>query len=274
VALGGRWAVLSLDLEEDHAGLTRDLEYQALEALPLLVQKLAEQNVPLTVFVAGNFLEKKGSVLRGISSVEFYSHGYCHPPLAEARQHDVRQRFLKKGLEVFEDFFQKPPLGYRAPYGIIDVSDLELLARSGVRFDSSFFPGPHVSGFHLGRGAKPLFYPELDLMEFPVAPHPLFRLPFGLSYAKLLGGRLFYGAGRLGPPPNPLIFDFHLHDLVPTAAAQSLSVPWKWIYASSRASYWELLDGFLNFARGRGYVFISMGELLKKSAAAWKASRS
>ena len=71
-----KWGCITLDLEEDNGGISKNITYDSLKIFPELLGRLKEMNVPLTIFVAGNFLENQGEYIRSFASEEFHSHGY------------------------------------------------------------------------------------------------------------------------------------------------------------------------------------------------------
>lgn len=254
-----RVVAMTLDLEEDHAGLTESLGYEALALLPEIIGWFEKNRIPLSIFVAGNLLEKKGQLLEDLRYPEFHSHGYWHPPQAEMWNLDVRQRNIRDGLRVFESFFNRKATGYRAARGILKEEDFPLLVNSGVKFDSSFFTGLHVSGCHLFRSARPRWYSALKLIEIPISAHPIFRLPISMSYLNLMGPYLFSFPHRFGIGMRPLIFDFHFHDLVETSTMKNLSGFWRWIYRRKRGPQ-ALMDWIL-MVKDRGAEFVTMNQL-------------
>ena len=250
---------ISLDLEEDHAGLTDSLRYEALAILPEMVGWFEKNKIPLTIFVAGNFLEKEGRHLETLRSPEFHSHGYWHPPHAKMWNTDVRHRNIRDGLKAFESFFKRKSSGYRAACGVLKEEDFPLLAESGVKFDSSFFTGVHVSGVHLFRSARPRWYASLQFIEIPISAHPFFRVPISMAYRKLMGASLFSFPQRLGLGMRPLIFNFHLHDLAETSTMRNLSGFWRWIYRGQKAP--QAMTDWILGVKDRGVEFVSMNQL-------------
>ncbi len=252
-------AAISLDLEEDHAGLTPELRYEAVARLPELVSWFAQQQIPLTIFVAGNFLEKQGRVLEGLTYPEFHSHGYWHPPHQTMWRDEIRHHNIRQGLAAFESFFKRKTQGYRAGCGILKESDFSILVESGVKFDSSFFTGINVSGFHLFRSDCPRWYKSLSFLEIPISRHVLAQVPVSMAYMKLMGSSLFSLPQRFDIGLRPLVFNFHLHDLVETSSVRSFSPFWRWIY--SRGDAQMLLQEWLFKLKESGLRFVSMNQL-------------
>src|SRR5262245_20170462 len=101
IALAERCAALSLDLEEDHAGLSPTLRYEAAERLPEIAHWLRDNKIPLSVFVSANFLERQGRVVENLPDLEYHSHGYWHPPHDQMWNKEVREKNIRDGLRIF-----------------------------------------------------------------------------------------------------------------------------------------------------------------------------
>jgi len=265
IVISDRLAAITLDLEEDHAGFYDILSYEATASLPEMVGWFEKNRIPLSIFVAGNFIERNSQILEGLSSPEFHSHGYWHPPLDRMWQTEVRQRNIRDGIAAFESFFKRKPAGYRAGCGAIKEEDFALLKESGVEFDSSFFTGIHVSGIHLFRSSRPRWYSPPGFVEIPISAHPLFRFPLSLSYMKLIGPALFSFPQQIGWGLHPLVFDFHLHDLVETSKTKALSPFWKWVYERGAAG--KVMLDWISMVRDQGVEFVSMNQLNARLAA-------
>jgi peptidoglycan/xylan/chitin deacetylase (PgdA/CDA1 family) len=257
-----KWGCLTLDLEEDNGGISKNVTYESLEIFPELVGRLAEAGAPLTIFVAGNFLENQGERLRPFLSQEFHSHGYWHPPLGEANNPGVRRENIRKGIAAFKTYCGRDSVGYRAPYGYLEASDFELLAEQGVRFDASFFPGVHVSGFHFFRSDRPFVDRKTGIVEIPMSAFPLLRFPYSFSYLNLVGRRFFQWPLRRGWARSPFVFDFHLHDLESSLGGENLSFVWKLIYRQKNFSdSWEKMRELIQSFQDAGGTFTTLGQL-------------
>jgi len=268
-----RIACVSLDLEEDHAGLSGEMGYEGLPVLPEIVERLNKLGVPLTVFVSGNFLENKGKSLDSLRSLEFHSHGYRHPDLNEARQPAVRRQNMEKGLNTFEAFFKRTPVGYRAPYGILETSDLNYLHERGIRFDSSVFPCFHVSGMRPWLTSQPKYYPDIKMVEFPISSLFALRVPYSFSYMNLLGLTPYKLFSNLGGLPNPLILNFHLHDFMHTSSADRMSGFFKSVYGHKDfETSWKMFETWLRFLKDKGVAFQGMESVYRSYQSAWSIS--
>ena len=89
----------------------------------------------------------------------------------------------------------------------MDTESLSLLAESGYRYDSSFFPGERVSQqLHLplsGKDLLELSMPSCAPLPFPF--HPCFSLVLGMTYYRV-------ALRRFRSRTAPLVFLFHLTD--------------------------------------------------------------
>jgi polysaccharide deacetylase family protein (PEP-CTERM system associated) len=100
--------------------------------------------VKATFFVLGLAAEKAPSVVRDIVSGghELQSHGYGHLEVFKTSEQEFH-RDLERAKKLLEDMTGAEVFGYRAPSFSIDHRTpwaLDVLARTGHRYDSSIFP--------------------------------------------------------------------------------------------------------------------------------------
>jgi peptidoglycan/xylan/chitin deacetylase (PgdA/CDA1 family) len=85
---------------------------------------------------------------------EIEQHSYSHQVGFLSKIDDI-----KKGIKAHEKIIGSPPMGYRAPQGIITEKEALFLEDNGIKFDSSIFPG--------------LFPGRYNRINFPTFPHKL-----------------------------------------------------------------------------------------------------
>jgi hypothetical protein len=258
----GRPVCFTLDLEEDYGGMLPDYRYECTDSFPEVVAHFERWKAPLSVFVAGNLLRNRPAVISPYPMLDLHSHGDGHAPHAQARRRQTREANIRNGLTTFREFFGRASVGYRAPFGFLEPSDFAVLQESGVRFDGSLFPGWHISGFHPFRTSRPYPVPGQELWEIPITAVPFLRIPCSFSYVKLIGVKVFLALLRWKPADCPIVFDFHLHDLVSTRATETFSPFWKRIYGSATlVASLRMLEEIASGLQAQGGRFISLSRL-------------
>ncbi len=260
----GKLICYTLDLEHDYAGLAPSEEYEAFshagirEKLPEIVRSYG---LKLTVFATGKVLaEQKETVefFRGLGA-EIELHGHDHimyqPDLAGE---------LQKGAEVYRNCFGRDPFGYRSPGGVISPLLLKSLAGEGIRYDSSIIPSYRRGMYkNLKSPLHPYRDPDASILELPISVVPRVRIPVATSYIRLFGLSPFKSLCALFGTPSPVIYLFHLVDLVPTQMRKKLSPFWRGIYAKGRKKGLEVFAKSVRFFHDHGFQPEYMSELYK-----------
>lgn len=258
---------LTLDLECDYGTVPSRKTYQCLEKIDDLIDILSSRDIPLTCFVQTSILQSHPHVIEKLKNidVEFEPHSHDH---IYGDMHNGNSDIVKS-IEVYKEFFNKNPVGYRFPNGVIESSDYNVLEDMGIKYDSSIFPSWRPG--HFNNTSQPIksFYPEnTSILEIPFTVlSSKIRIPIALSYIKLFGP--FYPAliEKLSLP-NPIIFDFHLHDLIDSNAYNDLPPFYKIIYGHNRYKGLHYLIRFIEHMQKENYNFIKMSDLftsLKKT---------
>ena len=167
---------------------------------------------------------------------------------------------IKKSKKIYEDFFKKEPIGYRFPLGVLRDKEYKILKENGFKFDSSIFP-TYRPGF-FNNLDKPLnIYNEEGIIEIPFSViSKTIRIPLSLSYIKL-----FYPLHFLKKyNNNPLIFDFHIHDLYMLNSTKKLSTMKKLPYIRYRDNGVHLFLRFCNNLKEQGYESIKISKVYEK----------
>ncbi len=252
-------AYITLDLESDWFVNEPGRSYFTFEYLPEYIRLINSLEVPVTIFVVGRLLEDRPEAverLRTELETEFHLHSYSHDPeMADGFRTDLR-----RGMDAFETFFGRRPMGYRAPLGKITDSQLRILDEAGFSFDSSIFPSYRPGAYNnLSAPLEPYRPNDTDsLVELPVGVVPYLRVPLAQSYLKLGGSPLFQLVDRL-ELPEPLVFVSHLHDFFETAANEHRSQPMKAIQQRNLSQSPELFERFITTLRQNGYEFELLG---------------
>ena len=274
-SLGDKKVVcLTLDVEQDYGDLLDEPSYEGLEHIPEVVAFFREKNIPLTCFVQGSLLETHPAFIEQMSTldIEFELHSYSHP---SPKKRNIEFE-VGKGKEAYREFFGEDPLGYRAPLGVIDGRDYEILASHGFKFDSSISPSIRPGTFNnMAKPTKICLVNKFKIIEFPFTVfHSMIRIPLAISYIKLLGRPFFYLL-KILPLPNLIIFGFHLHDLFGLSSANKLSLEkfspvyrlvFSRIYIRQSNDGLAILDEIVALFQERGYVFCRIDDIYKSIA--------
>lgn len=255
---------LTLDLERDYGTALEDDSYEAASEIGRLVSLLESFDVPLTCFLQTKLFETSPDAIEELASadtpVEFHAHTHTHPSRDAA---DISFE-IPESVERICDHFSTDPMGFRFPDGSFKTGDYEVLADSGVRFSSSIFPTVRPGRFNNLRDPKtPFLHQPSNIIEFPFTVYSKYLpVPVSLSYLKLLGApfqHLLYSN-----PPNQIVFDFHMHDIVTPPAFERLSRMYRTVYRRNRDSGLEYFSTFVSKLLDAGYSFHTMGDLYRE----------
>jgi len=255
-----RTVYLTLDFECDFGTALSENRYGAVKHVDRLVELLETHDIPLTAFVQTELLEVKPDVVETLrasqTDVVFHPHSHTHKPRAET---SIAEE-VAQSTERYTEFFDEQPTGYRFPNGNIRPADYELLAEHGYEFDASVFPSWRPNHFdNTELPTRPHFLPDFGLIEIPFTVYSdSVRIPTALSYIRLLGKS--YSALLNYSPPQTLVFNVHMHDLVTPPSYSELSPLYKTIYARNDHGF-ELLDQFLRRSKEAGYAFETIDRL-------------
>lgn len=265
-----RLACLTMDIEPDlHDPELRIRLLDDDDRLHAFGKFLRGHDVPLTCFVllsqAGRYFDRLNA-LAGIADIEFAAHSYSHDAANPASESEVRRSW-----DTFGELWNAPPLGYRSPNCLIDERGLATLAAQGFRYDSSVVPAirPDKFGYNnLKYGREPFYFGDDGgrILELPVGCHRGIRLPFILSYVKLLGLDTYRAAMKAFPLPNALVTYFHPHDLYVGDIAGHLSGWKRWAHLRNASSATAILGALIVALKGQGYRFVLMSELAESAA--------
>jgi peptidoglycan/xylan/chitin deacetylase (PgdA/CDA1 family) len=239
-----RIACFTLDLEADYDGLVGGDELLTGKAdeVERAISHLDALGLPVSTFV-------RTDLLPGSDHSHTVRDGRSGQQILQARQ-------------AFADHFGRPPVGYRAPWGILHPGDVELLAASGYGFSSSVTPALVPSWYDNRRLPTGPFVHPSGLMELPLATVRGLRAPLNLNWARLYGLRATRALLAAAGLPRVVVVNFHLHDLVP-ADRSFARLPWRYrlVLGRTRRGGMAALDLLVGFLRDRGYRLTTIGEL-------------
>lgn len=107
-------------------------------AVPRIVDMYKEYNMKQTFFIPAWCIERYPKTVEYIlkEGHEIAHHGYLHEHPNELSQEE-EYHWLKKGIEVIENFTGQRPRGWRAPMYNFSKYSADLLAKEGFLYDSS-----------------------------------------------------------------------------------------------------------------------------------------
>lgn len=255
---------VTMDLEPDHAGFLDKNKYSLWNKKNInrLTKFFHKNNIPLTIFVVGESINKNKQTIRCLSNLksEFNLHSNSH----SFSKPDTKGEILD-GIRNFSKYFGYKPAGYRAPKGLVTRRGLDILSNQNFSYDSSiipsFWPHPKYLKYH----SYPFYHNLSDnkkLLEIPISVTPTFRLPFSLSFVKLFG-LIPYRKYISNTSPKIIVFNFHLHDIYTSNYFEKLPFPAKMLYKINHDSGFSLLSKLISILKESKYKFILMSQLVK-----------
>jgi len=249
-------AVLSFDVDAESPILAEDecyaedlsaMSHQAYGprvGVPRILDLLGSHGVEGTFFVPGVTAERWPETVRAIAGAghEVALHGHSHRVLPGMSE-DEQRRDLERGLKALTSLGDEPR-GYRAPYWRLTRPTLDLLARHGIRYDSSLMDDdrPYRLSTATGEVAELLVHWSLDDWEqYAFLPEPD------------IGQRI----------ENPRdVAEIWKGELDAMRKTNSLCVPTCHPFLSGRPSRLRAIEDFLRFARELGDVRFSRADRL------------
>lgn len=254
---------LTLDLECDYGTALPSNQYGAIDYVPELLRTLEKFDVPLTCFAQTEVFDEVPSVLDAFSDasvpVEFHAHSHTHPPRDRANV----EAEVSTSVSRIRDLFDNETVGYRFPDGVADATDYGILDEAGVEFNASLFPSWRPGRFNnWAEPVTPFRQTESGVVELPFTVFSEYlRIPVALSYLKLLGRPYQWTAKQL--PPNVIVFDMHMHDLVPPSAFEDLPRPYQAIYSRNKHAGFDVFEEFVSALLADDYEFALMTDLFE-----------
>jgi hypothetical protein len=257
----------TLDLEHDYAGVAPTEAYETLanrQALDRLATIVRRHDLKLTVFATGLVMAQHRDAVHLFEDMgaEIELHGYSHT----MRNPDFVAE-IENGLVAYHSLFGRTPLGYRSPGGVTSPLLFETLVKAGIKYDSSIVPSFRLGVYsNLRESTKPYTHPGFSLVELPMGVVPGVRLPVATSYMRLLGWPTCRLLFRLFGMPAPLVYLFHLVDLVPASMRRRLSPFLRSAYARGEGKGLDMFEASVRFFESSGYAPAYMSDLYWDSA--------
>jgi hypothetical protein len=255
----------TLDLEHDYAGISPTEKYETFshpKSLQRLLGIVRRHELKITVFATGKVLDQRRDIVEFFQEIgaEIELHGYQHIMYQPNCALEV-----KTGADAYKKYFGKRPAGYRSPGGVINPILMEALAKEGILYDSSLIPSFRWRVYkNLKSPIKPFHDPTSFILELPIGVVSKVRIPIAASYIRLLGLSMYRLFFALFGTPAPLIYLFHLVDLIPTEMRKELPVFWRIIYAKGQKKGFEVFEATVIHFKKLGYRSEFMSSLYKR----------
>lgn len=258
----GKIAFITLDLESDWTIGGRGNNNPTFSYIEKYIKMVEELEIPISIFAVGKVIEKNPEIINKLQNrldCEFYLHSY---------QHDVTKSYeftteIKRGIDAFKSYFDRHPLGYRAPQGNITKSELMKLEELKFKFDSSIYPSYRPGVYNNIRSPITPYYFEFleSLLEMPFTALPKLRIPVSLNYLKLFGKSLKLAIDTIGLP-SVVMFDSHLQDFWQTQFHENLPSLRRRLMTRNINRAEDIFTDFIKYIRNKKYEFFKISELI------------
>jgi peptidoglycan/xylan/chitin deacetylase (PgdA/CDA1 family) len=258
-------ACITVDIEPDlRDPLRRVLLFEDSGLWDRYTAIVRAHDLKVTGFLVTSLIDPYGPALdqlRQQVSIEYALHSHSHRAEAPASKDEIKTAF-----ETFQAFFGTVPLGYRAPFGLIDRTGILNLISLRLQYDSSAIPTlrPDEYGYaHLHLPNAPYQFVQGDeaIVELPPSCLEGIRLAFSLSYVKLFGWRLYRTLMAVFPLPDVVVLCSHPYDFYASSVSR-YQTGWK------RVAHWrnadqafDLFEQMIELLIDRGFEFGHMSEL-------------
>ena len=191
--------------------------------LPKMLDIFEQNHITATFFFLGWIAEKhpmlaKETLQRGH---EVATHGYAHK-LIYNQTPDEFSKDIYKAKSILENITGQSVIGYRAPgFSVTPETEwaFDILAKHGLKYDSSIFPGKRFYGHYDKFNKEPTIVKTAsnEIIEFPqtVVDFGVFKLScFGGGYFRLFPKSFFKKMSKIIIRSNrPLILYIHPRDI-------------------------------------------------------------
>jgi len=264
-------AVLTVDVEEwfhvcGVSGLEGPEQWAGVESrvaadLDRLLDLLDHSGARATFFFLGWLAETRPGLVARVAAAghEIACHGHLHQPVNQLDPAQFEED-LQRSLDLLRDQAGGPVEGYRAPMWSLGLNStswaFEILARHGIRWDSSLVSAPLIGDRDHPREASRLLLDNgAALLEFPPLSGRLCGVDGvflgGAWPLRLFGpGRAIRAARRLIRRGLPAVFFLHPWELDPDPPVFPMPLSRRFVhYAGLRRGrrVWERLLGELDF---------------------------
>jgi polysaccharide deacetylase family protein (PEP-CTERM system associated) len=220
---------LSFDIEEYfqvlnfHRAVKRNewdrYESRLAVGLSKILDILDENQVKATFFVLGWIAQRHANLIKNIAKRhhEIALHGYDHK-LVYTQNKEEFNKEIRESLKILENISRNRIFGFRAPSFSITKKSLwalEILAKNGIKYDTSIFPIIHPDYGIEGAERFPHLINDngYEIWEFPCSTMRIFgkNIPFsGGGYLRLLPYRIIRTCiARINNKDKPVVVYMH-----------------------------------------------------------------
>ncbi len=258
-------ACITLDMERDYSdpsGKIRLLENpEFFQRYVDLIQKYKAKVTMFTVTSLFGEFEDQFKKLDSKIPLEYAVHSHTHNPDNACGQSEVETAF-----QTFKQYRGDKPLGYRAPIGQINKDGFHYLIDTGYLYDASVYTSYRPGKFGYSNLSKPNVPFRVtngadSIIEFPFTSISTVRIPFAISYAKLLGWFGYSTLLNTFSLPDVVValshpYDFYLH-------AYSNHGSWleKQALLRNASRAFDYFEKMILYLQKNGYEFCFMSEL-------------
>ncbi|MFH1841338.1 MAG: polysaccharide deacetylase family protein [Candidatus Nealsonbacteria bacterium] len=249
----------SIDVEHDFG---EEKSFQGAESLNRILDVFKRNNVPATLFITGEVLEKHSNLVKDwLRFYEIACHGFSHR-FWNSLNFEERNKELENFTSLYQRIFNKKPIGFRAPSHIIDEEGMKILEEKGFLYDSSVVPHyPFLKKYRGYKKKAPLtsYHPnikdirkkgKMSILEIPVSGQFA-----GIPLAGAWIGRLPFWVYEIlfkVNSPSFLTLNMHSWDI--------LDFPKR---KNSSEQFLRNLEGIFRLLKSKKYKFLNGEQILK-----------
>jgi len=260
-----KYFVFTLDLESEISGILQNNYniFTETSKIKNLFDFLQEEGIKTSIFVVTEILNKFPEIIKLLQNykVEFHCHSHTH----NSNFPDSEEEIINC-IKSYKKYFNKEPIGYRAPQGKISNKGFKILEKYNFKFDSSIFPSYYPNPLKYFFKNKNIHkINDLNLIEIPVSVIPPFNLIINSSNKKILTLNFYRLTFKLFYKKDYIIYASHLHDFFHEENyLQRLPLIWKFLYSINKKDGISNLKGFISFIKKNKFKSIYISELYNK----------
>jgi peptidoglycan/xylan/chitin deacetylase (PgdA/CDA1 family) len=262
-----KMACITLDMERDYGdpeGRVRLLDQP--DFFERYIRIVNKYQAKVTMFTVTSLFEEFGKDFENLATripLEFSVHSHSHDPSTASNRNEI-----ENAQKVFKRYTGKTILGYRAPMGQITQEGFGHLMELGFTYDSSVYTSYRPGKFGYSNLNKPntpfwVTNGRERMVEIPFTSISTVRIPFALSYAKLVGWTGYSALLNLFSLPNITTFLSHPYDFYFHMAGQTVKGLEKMALSRNATKAFEYFENILATLASRGYKFVFISELFE-----------
>ena len=256
----GKTFILTIDLEEFERAQGVDRFEISKRGLDSLADLLTVTNVPATFFTTDSFAWKYLDEVRSLSEKhEIALHALDHSDNYSEMEPEEAKKKLTMAKNALERITGKPVTGFRAPQ--MQAPGMDVLESIGIRYDSSLHP-TYVPGRYSNRGETMQIHRKDAVVRVPVSVTPRLRIPYSWFWFRVAG--VWYAKMCTKATAKQMEFVtvyFHPWDFTDLRKVNGIGR----IYARNTHRSIGMLERYLEWLKGKGYTFSTMGDYLKEN---------